>query len=221
MNPLTCDLMIGKTPMSASEAKSTTGRDWLRARLPVRLRRFLEARDGAAAIEFAFVVPIMLVMLFGTFELSQAIETNKKAGRGASLIADLVTQQAVITKNEVVAIAELGAAALAPYNRDNPVVEIVGVQVTNEPTPRALVVWSQRVQNGSGSRFLTVGSSITIPSELMIRNTFIVKAGLRVAYYPATAHVINSTVNSRRGIQMGETYHLRPRTSPTVACPDC
>ncbi len=218
--------MNGNMHMSAISTENTQRaasglRQSARLMLPRRLQRFFAERDGAAAIEFAFVVPIMLVMLFGTFELSQAIETNKKAGRGASLIADLVTQQAVITKSELVAIAELGAAALAPYNRDNPEVEMVGIQVTNEPTPRALVVWSQRVVNGAGSRHLTVGSTITIPTQLMIRNTFIVKAGLRVKYFPATAHVINSQVNGRRGIQMGETYHLRPRTSPTVTCPDC
>jgi Flp pilus assembly protein TadG len=191
-------------------------RDALSTLVPPRLRTFSANTKGSAAIEFAFVVPIMLVMLFGTFELSQTIETNKKTGRGASLIADLVTQQAVITKTELEAIAELGAAVLAPYNRAVPVVEVVGIQVTDEPTPRALVVWSQRITSGAGARFLTVGNPITIPSELMIRNTFIIRAGLRVKYHPVTTHVVNDA-----GIQMGETYHLRPRTSPTVTCPTC
>lgn len=189
--------------------------------LPHRLRAFAREERGAAAIEFAFVVPIMLAMLFGTFELSQAIETNKKAGRGSSLIGDLVTQQATITRAELVAIAELGAAVMAPYQRDIPEVEFVGIQVTNEATPRALVTWSQKVVNGVGSRAYPVGSVITIPRNLMIRNTFIVRSELQVKYLPATSYVVKMQVGSRTGIQMGETYHLRPRTSPTITCADC
>jgi Flp pilus assembly protein TadG len=189
--------------------------------IPSRLRDFGRDTRGAAAVEFAFVVPIMVAMLFGTHELSQAIETNKKAGRAASLIGDLVTQQAVITRSELVAIAELGEASVAPYNRDKPEVEFVGVQVTNEPVPRALVTWSQRVINGVGSRAYPVGSSIAIPNNLMIRNTFIIRAELKLKYYPATSYVIKTQIGARRGIQMGEIYHLRPRTSPTITCGDC
>jgi Flp pilus assembly protein TadG len=189
--------------------------------VPQRLRAFGQQESGAAAIEFAFVVPIMLAMLFGTFELSQAIETNKKAGRASSLIGDLVTQQATVTKNDLVSIAELGAAAIAPYNRDNPEVEFVGIQITNEAVPRALVTWSQRVVNGVGARAYPVGSAISVPANLMIRNTFMVRSDLRVKYFPATSYVIKTQVGTRKGIQMGETYHLRPRTSPTITCGDC
>ena len=207
------------TEIAASTPHATAGP---LKRLRARLHAFRARQDGAAAIEFALVVPILLALYFGTMEISQGVEVNKKAGRAASLVGDLVTQQAVISRAELDAIADIGAAILQPYNRAKPVVEVVGIQVTDEPAPRALVVWSRRIVNGAGSRHLAPGSAITIPANLMIRNTFIVKGGLSVDFYPMTTYTVNLTTSQGgKGIEMGETYYLRPRTSPTVACPDC
>ena len=58
-------------------------------------------------------------MYFVTMEVSQAIETNKKVGRIASMVADLVTQQQTTTKAEVDAIMDdrpVAAAALQPLD---------------------------------------------------------------------------------------------------------
>ena len=67
-------------------------------------------RRGAAAIEFAFVAPVLLVLYMMTMEIAQAIDTNKKVGRMASLTADLVTQEQDITKSEIDAIMYLYSA---------------------------------------------------------------------------------------------------------------
>jgi Flp pilus assembly protein TadG len=186
-----------------------------------KMREFGRRKDGAAAVEFAFVVPIMLSLYFGTMELSQGIDVNKKAGRASSLVGDLVTQQAAVTKAEIIAITNIAAATLQPYKRSAPVVELVGIQVNNETPPKAKVTWSQRVTAGAGSSFLTVGDVIVIPSELLIPNTFMVKSKLRVDYYPFTSYQISLTTNGKKGIGMGEEYYLRPRMSPVIVCSDC
>jgi Flp pilus assembly protein TadG len=185
------------------------------------VRGFGKNKNGAAAVEFAFVVPIMLTMYFGTMEVSQGIEVNKKAGRASSLVADLVTQQAVISKAEIVAIANIAAATMQPYNRTASTVEVVGIQVSDEVVPKARVAWSQRIKGGAGSAFLTVGNLITIPNELLIRNTFMVRGGLKINYLPVTAYTIQTTTGEGTGIKMGEEYYLRPRTSPTITCTGC
>ena len=190
-------------------------------KLGEKARSFSKQNDGAAAVEFALVVPIMLTLYFGTMEMSQGLEVNKKAGRASSAIADLVTQQAVISKADIVAIANIAAATLQPYNRSAPIVEVVGIQVSDEVKPKATVAWSQRVSGGSGSSFLGAGSAISIPSELLIRNTFLVKGGLKVDYFPVTTYTITTMAGGQKGIEMGEFYYLRPRTSPTITCNGC
>ena len=206
---------------AAGTSNLTKNKPGFMTALGEKCRQFGKHTEGAAAVEFVFVVPIMLALYFGTMEFSQAIEVNKKAGRASSLIADLVTQQAIITKAEIVAIANIATATLQPYNRAEPTVEVVGIQVTDEPTPKVKVVWSQRVIGGVGSSFLTVGSEITIPTELKIRNTFIVRGGLTVNYFPITTYSMASKTSGQTGIAMGEQYYLRPRTSPTITCSGC
>ena len=204
-----------------SEGAIVSGKRGIMTSLGDKLRSFGRSKDGVAAVEFAFVVPIMLSLYFGTMELSQGIEVNKKVGRASSLVADLVTQQAAVTRSEIVAIANIATATLQPYKRSAGVVELVGIQVSNETPPKARVTWSQRVSGGVGSSFLTVGDIIVIPNELMIPNTFIVKGGLNIDYFPFITYQINSTTNGKKGIAMGERYYLRPRMSPVVVCPDC
>ena len=188
---------------------------------------FRGERKGTAAVEFAFVFPIMLLMYFGSMEISQLLEANKKAGRASSLLGDLVTQQAVITRAELSAMADIGGASMAPYARTSPTAEVVGIQVTNEQNPRALVAWSFRKVNGAISRVHTPGEEITIPTRLLIRNTFIIRSELKLKYMPAAAMVIPGLdpqdwkISGGAGLNMGEEYYLRPRVSFDVICPDC
>ncbi|TIV71910.1 MAG: pilus assembly protein, partial [Mesorhizobium sp.] len=65
-------------------------------------------RRGVAAIEFAFIVPVLLIMYFITMEASQAIETSKKVSRIGSMVADLVTQQQTVVKANLDAIMKIG-----------------------------------------------------------------------------------------------------------------
>ena len=187
-------------------------------RLRTLIGRFTDKKDGAVAIEFALILPIMLTLYLGTMEISQAIEANKKVGRSASLIGDLVTQQAVFTKTELGAVADLGAAVLQPYNRATPTVEMIGIQVNNDTPPKATVAWSLKKTGGASSRMYAPGSPITIPPRLLLRNTFIIRAAVTVKYLPITAWTITDTTS---GINMDEEYYLRPRASFDVICTDC
>jgi Flp pilus assembly protein TadG len=196
------------------------GKSGIITALGSKIRSFGQRKDGAAAIEFALVVPLMLSLYFGTLELSQGIEVNKKVGRASSLVADLVTQQAAVTKADIVAISNIAAATLQPYKRSAAIVELVAIQVGNETPPKARVTWSQRVTAGVGSSLLTVGDIINIPSEYLIANSFIMRGTVKVDYYPFTTYQINSVTNGKKGIAMRKEYYLKPRIANTV-CPDC
>ena len=63
---------------------------WYRARLAVTAL----ANDGrgVAAIEFAMIVPIMLVLFFGTVEFSSGVAVDRKVTLMARTFSDLVSQ---------------------------------------------------------------------------------------------------------------------------------
>src|SRR5262245_19164857 len=80
----------------------------------VRLKR---DRRGVAAVEFAYIAPILLILYFVTMEMAQAVDSNKRVARSASMVADLVTQQQDTSKAELDAIMTIGESIIQPYNR--------------------------------------------------------------------------------------------------------
>jgi Flp pilus assembly protein TadG len=190
------------------------------------VRRFLTDRSGVAALEFALIVPLLLMLYFVTMEVSQAIETNKKVGRVASMAADLVTQQQDIYKADVEGIMRIGESTLQPYNRSVPSITLTAIEVTDETTPKVLVVWSRKLVNGSFSAGPAKGTPTTIPDALKIKGSFLVRAESSLAYAPvitwtAQQKTTLGLTSAFDGISMKETYYLRPRMSTSIPCSDC
>ncbi|MEW9807279.1 TadE/TadG family type IV pilus assembly protein [Mesorhizobium marinum] len=189
-------------------------------------RRLRRDRRGVAALEFALIVPLLLMLYFVTMEVAQAIEANKKVGRVGSMVADLVTQQQTMSKTELEGIMRIGEATLQPYNRSAPNIEITAIEVTDEATPKIQVVWSRKLVNGSFSAGKTVGTPVVIPPALRIKGSFLVRADATLAYQPvitwaASAKSTLGLASAFDSIAMSETYYLRPRMSMTIPCSDC
>lgn len=63
------------------------------------LAHFSASCGGLAAVEFAFIAPMMVLMFFGTIEGSAAYSTNRRVLLSANTLADLVAQETSITRN--------------------------------------------------------------------------------------------------------------------------
>lgn len=190
------------------------------------LSRFAVSRTGVAAVEFAFIAPVLLSLYFVTMEVSQAIEVNKKVGRVGSMVADLVTQQQEAFPSELDSILRIGEAILQPYNRSVPTITVTAIEITDEATPKVLVAWSRRLVNGATQAGAAKGTTTTVPDKLKIRNTFLVRVESSLSYKP----VITWTVDQKQvlgiaaafdGISMKETYYLRPRHVTKLECKTC
>jgi len=189
--------------------------------------RFCSDRRGVAAIEFAFIVPVLLIMYFVTMEASQAIETSKKVSRIGSMVADLVTQQPTIVKADLDAIMKIGTSTIQPYNRSTPNITITAIQVTTDTTPLVKVVWSRKVASGVYSVGAAAGTATTVPTTLKVAGTFLIRVDSNLSYAPIigwtpdTQTKLGLTQSLTTTIPMGETYYLRPRRSLTIPCGDC
>lgn len=65
------------------------------------LSRFLDARAGLAAVEFAFIAPIMILLFFGVLEGSAGYSTSRKVLMSANTLADLIAQETAVTKDNL------------------------------------------------------------------------------------------------------------------------
>lgn len=189
-------------------------------------RTFLRDRSGAAAIEFAFIVPLLLMMYLGTMELSQGIEADKKVSRSASMIGDLVSQETSIKKQDLNDMLVIGESILQPYYRSKPTITITGINISAGLI--ATTAWRRTIVDG-----VTSGSGINlipltyVPEQMRVANTFLVRVETALSYKPVITwsgtKKIGSTDYSSNftSIQMAESYFYSPRTATSISCSDC
>src|ERR1700731_334379 len=88
---------------------------WLPARLSVR--DLIADSSGIAAIEFAMIVPIMLLMFFGTLEFSSGVAVDRKGALIARTLSDLTSQQVTsVADTELTNFFTASISILTPYD---------------------------------------------------------------------------------------------------------
>jgi len=187
--------------------------------------RFLHDKRGIAALEFALVVPLMLAMYLGTIEISSAVAINRKISRVASTVADLVTQQDAVNKDELDSIMEIGEAVLFPYQTRKPDIWITGINVDSSYPKGGKVAWSRRDDKGNPQSGAPKGDDTFVPPDLRIDDTFLIRVDAKIDYVPVVGWVIGDTIGTKEGgvgvLPMSERYFLRPRLGESIPCPDC
>lgn len=191
-----------------------------------RLRGFGRDRKGAAALEFALVVPLLFSFYFVTMEIAQAIETNKKVARVGAMVADLVTRQRDMTRGELEAIMAIGAGTLQPYARTRPNIVITAISTNGDSDPQASVVWSRQVNNGVFGPAQSPGTRVQIPQNVSMPNAFFIRVESKLDYRPmitwtAEQRTAMGLAGAFDSIAMGATYHNSPRVNSTIPCSNC
>jgi Flp pilus assembly protein TadG len=144
------------------------------------LARFRAARQGLAAIEFALILPVMALLYLGTFEIAQEISIKRQVALTAETVALIVTQYSSISASQTMPdILGAAKAVLTPYPSTNAVVTVTCITIDSKGA--ATVSWSQS-SSGSGR---TVGSSVTVPSQLDTPNTTLIFGETTYNYTPA------------------------------------
>lgn len=190
-------------------------------------RAIARDRRGVAAVEFAFVAPLLIALYFTTIEISQAIDTNKKVGRLSSMVADLVTQQQSVNKAAMQGILNVSNTVLFPYSRSNATVTITAIEVTDEASPETRVVWSYRkLPNGTFQNGYAEQSLTTLPASLNVAGSFLIRVEADLEYKPILLWSAEAKANIGLAaafdkLNMSEAYLLRPRMSTRIPCDDC
>ncbi|MBI2718026.1 MAG: pilus assembly protein [Rhizobiales bacterium] len=180
-----------------------------------KLARYLHDARGVAAIEMAFIMPFLLFLYFGLVDLTALISLNRKVTYGASVVADLVTQNDTTVTS----------ASIDDYFN--------AVSLVMAPTPIANVrieVYQFRKVNGSvtnqWSKLSANGPSCGVPStsglqNLMTDNNDIIIGEVCTTYSPYIASFLGQTILGATSFTMNEQIALRPRQSSTLNCTGC
>lgn len=185
-------------------------------RLRRALSRFRRDRSGVGAIEFAIIVPVLLLLYLGAVETTVGLSVAKRASRATGAVADIVTQQQSVTKSTLAAMPYAAASIFAPFGTTGLTLKITGI--TLDSAGNATVAWSWAQD---GSKPYTVGAAVTtVPTDMATPSSFLVRAELSIPYQLMSfgPDFLPSGTNQ---ITIKRQYFYRPRQSATLACSDC
>ena len=183
---------------------------WLRARFSAL--SLLKDCRGIAATEFAIIVPIMLVLFFGTVEFSSAVAVDRKVTLMARTLSDLTSQSISVSASDLSNFFAASLAILTPYS-STPTKGTITELYVDPATLQARVQWSK----GASPR--AVSSTVAIPTALAVPGTYLIFSEVSYLYTPTIGYVM-----AKAGINLSDVSYTRPRQStcvfysPATAC---
>ena len=193
-------------------------------RLGNKAHAFHRDTKGAAAVEFVFIATLLITLYLGTQQVSLSLNMNKKVGRAAASISELVSRSddENIPRADLRDIMQIGAAVIQPYQKTKPTVTVTGIQIS--PSGATTVAFSQRVENGTSySAPFAKGSAISVPAALIVDDTFLVKVDVELKYQLITSWRSGQARDADGFVRlpMKETYYMRARNRDQLTCTDC
>jgi len=168
-----------------------------------RRRRLDEA--GTSAVEFALLAPVILLIYFGGFELTQALSVNRLVALTSGTVTNLVSQYTTISaSSQMPDILAASSQVLNPYPSSKSVVVISSITIDN--SGNATVAWSQAL-NGSARN---VGQSLVLPAALDIPNSTVLLGETSYAYTPTIEYIPMAPIN------LYSSVYMLPRASSVI-----
>jgi Flp pilus assembly protein TadG len=126
------------------------------------VRRFAASARGIAAVEFALVSPMLLLLLLGSIDAGRAVAIYMKVRSATYVVDSIANQYSAIQDTDMQTILGATSKVLSPYPSAPVVVVISQVKVVTGGA--ATVTWSDTL-NGTAR---AVGSSVSIPANLAV-----------------------------------------------------
>ncbi len=177
---------------------------------------------GLAAVEFAMILPLMLVTLFGLIGASSAISINRKITLVARTLSDLTSQgQTVSDSTDIPNFFAIGRAILTPYKATlNPFsggpLKMTITEVYINPTNG-----TARVQWSRGDSARNIGDVVsTMPADLIgkdpntgkvLPNQYFILSEVSYNYAP-------SILPDVAAVSLKESTYTRPRITSVWPC---
>lgn len=174
-------------------------------------RRYLRENDGLAAIEFAFLAPIMIILFFGTVEVCNALICKQKVTTVAASASDLVAQDSTITTAQIQDVFTALNSIIYPYPTSTSQVIITSIKNDPNHAGQYVVDWSQ----ASSGTAHTPGASISVPTGLVTATGSVILAEVSYTYTPVATHFFTGPFT------MSDSFYSRPRKSAFVTCSGC
>ncbi|KJC39418.1 pilus assembly protein TadG [Bradyrhizobium sp. LTSP885] len=192
-----------------------------RVRIWLGLRRFARDRRGLAAVEFALILPLMLLLFFGTVEFSSGVAVDRKVTLMARTLSDLTSQSISVADSDLTNFFSAAVGIMTPYDPSPTQATLSEIYI--DTTLTAKIIWTKAATISSGATQATlttssrsVGDNVTsiIPPALLISQTSLIFSEVKYKYVPTVGYVM-----AKAGITLSDVAYTRPRQANCVIYP--
>ena len=172
-----------------------------------RFVRVIRDRRGVSAIEFAMILPVLILLYVGTVEIGTALTVYRRASHVAATAADLAAQVRSVTKNDIKDIQAAAGSILTPYSAQP--LKIVLSSVVADSQNKGKVDWSCSSKGAGRGQ----GSAYNLPNGVTEPASSVIVAEITYEYSPLLGL---TTFFSPGSFNITRTFYSRPRRSLKV-----
>lgn len=134
------------------------------------LRRLLADRRGTLPVEFALVLPVLILLLVGAADVAWLYIANNKVQRAAAVVADLAARTARIHASDVDDLFEAAREVTAPLDLSGSGRVFVSSVRRPDTGGAPRVIWQRATSSGLvvASRIGTAGGSADLGGSLTL-----------------------------------------------------
>lgn len=166
------------------------------------IKNFYRDCSGLALIEGAMLLPILLTILFGMYDIGHAIILNQKVVSSAHVASDLITRKVAVDAYDISESISAARLVLDPYDTEPWGIDIVSIEFDEDEVP--FTIWRETVD---------MTAIVNLPANaegLGLEGEGVVAVAVAYDYDPFFSGGVLGA------FRMTETAFLRGRRSATV-----
>jgi Flp pilus assembly pilin Flp len=180
------------------------------SRLLAAIRRLAAEETAVSAVEFALLLPLILLLLAGTVDVNEALIVHRKLRHVSSTVSDLIAQRSDITATEASAILSGAATLLDPY--DGTELDIV-LSVLDVTSGTQVVAWSLAYQDSAEDS----GDPAGFPAPAQLGEAGVQMIAVKVNYnFETLFSGYLEAIFGRSGYAMEDVMYERPRVGDEI-----
>jgi Flp pilus assembly protein TadG len=167
-------------------------------------RRFANSVSGLAAVEFAMILPLLLLLLLATINGTGALSAYLKVRAATYALDSVINQYTTLQASDMQSVLGATSVILAPLSASSTVVTVTQIAVDSKG--QATVSWSASLNGTAPAR----GAATTVPSGFATPNSYAIYGQVSYTYTPTFGLFLAN------GITLSDSLYVTPRSSACI-----